>query len=144
MPERISPRPLESRFCCVGVCVMGRSTLSKLSLCGIAVIAALMLSGGSVRALDGNYNTANTVMPGCRLALLPTASNDPFDQGFCMGLVYGITFNSGDACSIPPSVTRAQAVRAVVQYIDAQPAKMHESFAKLADAAITATWPCMP
>ncbi|WP_409363412.1 Rap1a/Tai family immunity protein [Bradyrhizobium sp. AUGA SZCCT0274] len=101
-----------------------------------------MLSGGSVRALDANYNTANTLMPGCRLALIPTASNDPFDQGFCMGLVYGIIFNS-DAC-IPTSVTRAQAVRAVVQYIDAQPARIHEGFAKLADAAITATWPCKP
>lgn len=60
-----------------------------------------------------------------------------------MGLVYGIIFNSGDAC-IPTSVTRAQAVRAVVQYIDAQPARMHESFAELADAAIRATWPCKP
>lgn len=58
---------------------------SKLSLCGFAIVAALMLSGGSVRALDVDYKIANSVMPGCRLALSPTASNDPFDQGILHG-----------------------------------------------------------
>ena len=58
-----------------------------LSQCGIAIIAALMLSGGSVFA-EQDKKSANYVMPGCRDLLTDSQSN-AYLQGFCGGLVVG-------------------------------------------------------
>jgi Rap1a immunity proteins len=43
---------------------------------------------------------------------------------------------------MPDGVTREQAVRVVIAYIDAQPAWMHENFGVLALEALREAWPC--
>jgi hypothetical protein len=42
----------------------------------------------------------------------------------------------------PPEVTTEQGIRVVVQYIDAQPARLHEDFRLLAIEALRKAWPC--
>jgi hypothetical protein len=112
----------------------------QLRLHGIMVIAALMLSGGSV--LAENAKSANYVMPGCR-KLLTNDNSEAYLQGFCSGLTKGLFYIAEGTC--PPSgVTGSQISRVVVQYIDARPARMHEDFRELALEAMKAAWPCKP
>ena len=88
-------------------------------------------------------------MPGCRegaaLIHFSNPSNDPNDlASFCLGIIVGLSYSGrshGTIC-MPVSVTREQAVRAVVQYIDGQPSRMNENFVPLAIEALQATWPC--
>jgi len=63
---------------------------------------------------------------------------------FCLGIIVGLTYQAqsdGTIC-VPVGLTREQAVRAVVQYIDGQPARLNENFVPLATEALQATWPC--
>jgi Rap1a immunity proteins len=43
---------------------------------------------------------------------------------------------------LPREVTDEQIVKVVVQYIDSQPARLHEDFVLLAMEALRKTWPC--
>ena len=77
-------------------------------------------------------------------------SNPPNEQSdlakFCLGIIVGISYmgrSDGTIC-VPVGVTREQAVRVVVEYIDGQPARMNENFVPLAIEALQATWPCKP
>jgi len=42
----------------------------------------------------------------------------------------------------PPQATDGQAMLVVIQYIDAHPARLHESFTLLAIEAMQHAWPC--
>jgi hypothetical protein len=115
---------------------------SRLSLCGIVLIAALMLSGGAAIAATYQSDTANYVMPGCRTYVSePPIQGDLFKTGWCAGLVAGLVFTATGSC-IPPEATKSQTVRVVLQYIDARPSRMHEDFTTLALEALKAAWPC--
>jgi Rap1a immunity proteins len=52
-----------------------------------------------------------------------------------------IGYMDPSACP-PKGVTSGQALRVVVTYIDAIPARMHENFKYLAVEALRAAWPC--
>jgi Rap1a immunity proteins len=112
---------------------------SRLSLSGIVVIAALMLSGGS--AFADELDSANYAMQGCRHYMNLDDNIDPFRQGLCSGLIRCLIYETDDICT-PKGVTVAQTARVVVQYIDARPARMHEDFRALALEAMKAAWPC--
>jgi hypothetical protein len=112
----------------------------------LLAMACLMLAAAATRAVSQPaYNSANAVMPGCR-AFADTANNNQlyFEQGIRAGLVSGILDTAArfHGICVPPQVIQGQAVRVVVQFIDAQPARMHERFSLLALEALTATWPC--
>jgi Rap1a immunity proteins len=113
----------------------------RLGWHGIVVIAALTLSGGTVSA-EQDVKSANFVMPGCRAFLTDDEGAGLFLEGWCGGLVSGLV-ESESNCA-PSAVTPRQLVRVVVQYVDARPARMHESFKKLALEALKAAWPCKP
>jgi hypothetical protein len=93
--------------------------------------------------------SANSIMPGCReIAALMPFSNHSDDRNdlasFCLGIVVGLSYQGrqdGTMC-FPVGVTREQVVRAVVQYIDGQPARMNENFVPLAIEALQSAWPC--
>jgi hypothetical protein len=95
--------------------------LRTLSIC--AVLAALMLSGGSEELL------------------VPNSRNEVWGQAFCVGLLKGLMYQNQSSCP-PDGVTVGQIYRFVVQYIDSRPARMHEDFRKLALEAMKAAWPC--
>jgi hypothetical protein len=108
------------------------------------LIASLILN--CEVAFGQDYTTANGMMPGCRRIVAYEASPNTsaaYDTGMCAGII-GTLFYFGSAlgfCS-PERANRGQALRVVVQYIDARPARMHERFQDLALEALKAAWPC--
>jgi hypothetical protein len=110
----------------------------NLSLRGIIVIAAAMLSSGAAFA---DTTSANATMPGCREFLVRDSRKEAWGQPYCVGVIVGLMMVSDNSCG-PPNATTNQIIRVVVQYIDARPARMHEDFRKLALEALRAAWPC--
>jgi len=62
--------------------------------------------------------------------------------GFCAGYVSGILAESTDAC-VPP-VSAREAVRTVVEYLEAHSEQLDDEFEDLVERALLATWPCPP
>lgn len=108
-------------------------------------MACLMLAAGTTRAVAQDLNSANYLMPGCE-AFVAQNSNSGivFQAGMCAGQVQGVldTAESVHMVCSPPQVTLGQAVRVVVQFIDARPAQMHQGFSILALMAMIKAWPC--
>ncbi len=114
---------------------------SRLSISGLFLIGALVLSGGSTYAEINHSDSANYVMPGCRNYVSDNPNGDLFKTGLCWGLISSLTLITDNSC-VPTSATQRQAVAVVIQYIDARPARMHEDFRHLALEAMKAAWPC--
>src|SRR6516162_3713376 len=115
----------------------------------IALIVAIIFNCG-VAVAEPNPTSADYVMPGCRDAASPiTFSNvgeseeEVSRMSFCAGIVIGLSFmgQSYGVC-VPAGTTAQQAASIVVQYIDGQPARIHEDFNRLAVEALRANWPC--
>jgi Ssp1 endopeptidase immunity protein Rap1a len=106
--------------------------------CIILVTAIVASCKASIAEED--VFSANAAMPGCREAENYHSPNI-YKRGLCMGIVSTLLDLDPKIC-LPPSVTNFQAVRVVVKYIDARPARLHESFKALAGEALRAAWPC--
>src|SRR5882757_2426413 len=74
-------------------------------------------------------------MPGCR----DYVSLTTFKQGWCGGLITGLA-QMHRRC-MPAQLAQTQLASAIVQYVDARPARMHEDFRILAVEAMQAAWP---
>ena len=115
----------------------------------IAVIVAMIFNCG-VAVAGPNEISADYFMPGCRdAASLITFSNvgesegQVERQGFCAGIVVGLSFMGQPyGICVPAGTTSQQATSVVVQYIDGQPARTHEDFNPFAAEALRASWPC--
>lgn len=104
-------------------------------------VAVLVLAATSARAQE-DKDSANWVMPGCYAVL---QMDDVFRAGVCTGIVRTLWEIGGRGTRIvcsPSGATQAQAIRVVIQYIEARPARMHEPFTQLAIEALAAAWPC--
>ena len=122
---------------------------TRLSVLGaIALIVAIIFNCG-VAVAEPNPTSADYVMPGCRDAASPiTFSNvgeseeEVSRMSFCAGIVIGLSFmgQSYGIC-VPTGTTAQQATGIVVQYIDGQPARIHEDFNRFALEALRANWP---
>jgi len=110
-----------------------------LTLRGVVLIATLMLCLQGVALAEQNPYSVTYVMPGCR-AFIKGGSLNSFKQGWCSGLITGLA-QMHRRC-MPPQLTQRQLASAIVQYIDARPARMHEDFRILAAEAMQAAWPC--
>jgi Rap1a immunity proteins len=94
-------------------------------------------------------DSANYFLEPCRAATTDNAplSGTTFLQGVCMGQVVGIAYTAYAlpaklrSCW-PKGTTHGQAVRVVVAYLDARPARLHENFLDLTVEALHAAWPC--
>ena len=126
---------------------MIRTRLPVLS--AIALIVEMIFNCG-VAVAEPNQTSADYVMPGCRdVASLVTFSNvgEPEEQaslmGFCAGIVAGFSFMGQPyGICVPGGTTAQQVASIVVQYIDGQPARIHEDFNRFAVEALRANWPC--
>jgi Rap1a immunity proteins len=115
----------------------------------IALIVAMILNCG-VTVAQPNQTSADYVMPGCRdAASLITFSNvgESEEQvsrmGLCAGIVLGLSFMAQPyGICVPAGTTAQQATSIVVQYIDGQPARIHEDFNRFAVEALRTNWPC--
>jgi hypothetical protein len=85
-------------------------------------------------------STATYTMPGCR-DFLVSRGQKPLFERYCAVLVRGFGYAGSGVCA-PAAFTDEQAVRIVVQYIDARPERQHENFSALALEALQAAWPC--
>jgi len=111
---------------------------------------ALMIFNCGVAVAGPNQTSADYVMPGCRdAASLITFSNVGESEqqvslmGFCAGIVAGFSFMGQPyGICVPAGTTAQQATSIVVQYIDGQPARIHENFNRFAVEALRANWPC--
>ena len=104
------------------------------SLFGVALALTVTAASSAEDRLSANY-----WLPLCK-AFIAASASDLMGQGICAGRIEGLGFAS--CAHIPDSVTRAQAVRVVVRYIETRPQRMHESFLVLADEALRDAWPC--
>ena len=114
----------------------------------LGAISVMLLSCGVVIA-ELNQPSAGHFMPGCRdAASLITFSVRESEEevarmNFCAGIVVGLSFmGEVHGICVPPDTTSQQAASVVVQYIDGQPARIHEDFNHLAVEALRANWPC--
>jgi hypothetical protein len=115
-----------------------------------ALLMALSITGSAAQQRD--LNSANYHLPGCKGFIDPRSTSSLGTEiGFCVGAVEAIAFmvtgklaikGNWRCANIPAGVTIGQLVRVVVQYIEAQPQRMHQSFNLLALEALVATWPC--
>jgi hypothetical protein len=125
------------------------------SVAGLFVAVALALTVTAAGAAEDNYS-ANSRLTGCRDFLDQKSNGDGFARGLCVGVVTTIVDIGGlfvvsplddksrrALCiDAPAAVTGGQAIRVVVAYIEARPARMHEPFPVLALEALQAAWPC--
>ena len=123
---------------------------TRLPLLGaIALIAAMIFNCG-VAVAGPTQTSADYLMPGCRdAASLITFSNVGESEqqaslmGFCAGIVAGFSFMGQPyGICVPAGTTSQQVTGIVVQYIDGQPARIHEDFNRFAIEALRASWPC--
>ena len=64
-------------------------------------------------------------------------------MSFCLGIVVGLSFMGQPyGIRVPAGTSAQQTARIVVQYIDGQPARIHEDFNRLTVEALRANWPC--
>jgi|SRR5262245_20129969 len=103
----------------------------------VGLIVVTMLGAYAALAQDDIYSAKN-IVPGCRDFL------GAGDLGeYCVGLVIGVArYAYQPSICLPKDITDEQIVRAVVQYIDSQPARLQEDFVPLATEALRKTWPC--
>ena len=108
----------------------------------ISFIVLAMLGTYPAFAQDDIYS-AGYVMPGCREFIGADTGNAHL-RGYCVDLVIGVARDAyAPRICLPREVTDEQIVRVVVQYIDSQPARLHEDFVVLAMEALRKTWPCL-
>jgi hypothetical protein len=107
------------------------------------LVAALLVWAGQAAGAEDD-NSANYLLPACRASVDTNYKHDLFIQGACAGMITGIRdmlHHSKVICS-PDKATNGQAIRVVIQYIEARPERMHERFSLLAREALIAAWPC--
>ena len=107
------------------------------------VVAAALMAGGCL-AFGQDEHSANIWLPGCRGYISDDAvtnASDAYKQGQCSGAIGALVATDPDICP-PEGAEVQQAARIAVQYIDSQPARLHENFLGLARDALRAAWPC--
>ena len=126
------------------------SQLHRLPVLGSLAVIVVMIFNCGVAIAGPNHPSADYIMPGCRdAASLITFSNvgeseeQVERQGFCEGVVVGLSFMGQPyGICVPAGTTSQQITSIVVQYIDGQPQRIREDFNHFAVEALRANWPC--
>jgi hypothetical protein len=108
---------------------------------------ALMIFNCGVAVAEPNQTSADYVMSGCRdaasLIAFSNTEEEAYRKGLCAGIIVGLSFmGQPQGICVPVGTTTEQATSIVLQYIDAQPARIHEDFNRFAVEALRANWPC--
>jgi hypothetical protein len=110
---------------------------------------ALMIFNCGLAVAGPKPTSADYVMPGCRDAASLIAFSNALSEeqvslmGFCAGIVVGLSFMGEPyGICVPAGTSAEQTTSVVVQYIDGQPARIHEDFNSFAVEALRANWPC--
>jgi hypothetical protein len=65
---------------------------------------------------------------------------DDFSEGYCLGLVTGVSETSDDVCSM--GVSSVQMVTAVVKFLEDHPDRLNLKTTTLVRQALMRAWPC--
>jgi hypothetical protein len=116
-----------------------RNTLFGIVLC-------LILVGSYKAHAEEDTKSGNFFLPHCEHYLTDGIHYDVWD-GDCSGIIGTLLYFDRSLpaevrfCS-PKTVTRGQATRVVISYLNANPARLHENFKALAAIALHQAWPC--
>jgi hypothetical protein len=119
---------------------------TSIAACAIGLILCQTVSAYAPPQPPPSLRTANAVMRGCRAALDPHDTSNPYRQGLCDGLILATLYwayqISSPSFCLPAGVNTKQIERVVVKYIDDRPERQNENFTDLAAEALRAAWPC--
>src|SRR5215467_6262677 len=123
---------------------------ARLPLRSAITLIAVIIFNCGVAVAEPNQTSADYIMPGCRDAAslmifskVGESEQEVSLRGFCLGIVVGLSFMGQPyGICVPAGTTSQQATSVVVQYIDGQPARIHEDFNPFAAEALRASWPC--
>ena len=92
---------------------------------------------------QSDIGSGNAYLPACREFANGVNTGQGYMRGSCSGRVMAI-FDVSRALEIcaPDGVSGGQAVSVVVQYLDRNPARWHESITLLIIEAMRDAWPC--
>ena len=116
-------------------------------ICGVLMALTTMMTSAAE-----DTNSAGYILPYCKLSSEQAAA-DPFKafiHGRCHGVVEAIgkihqAHMVGDRAlctDMPGSVTHAQALQAVVTFVEAHPDQTHMPFWRVTMSALHDAWPC--
>ncbi|WP_404294171.1 Rap1a/Tai family immunity protein (plasmid) [Microvirga sp. RSM25] len=83
----------------------------------------------------------------CRGYLDNDKRDHPINQGMCAGMIgamfyYGSSLPRGDRFCSPSNANTVQAIRIVINYMDNNPAILHNVFYEIVEEALRKAWPC--
>ena len=115
-----------------------------------AVLVILGAVGADVRETSAQKDTrtGTEMLPSCRAflegpeALKNATQEENLRAGFCAGYVIGMLTEETEAC-VPP-IKASDAVRTVIEHIEAHSDQLNEPFDDLVERALTTIWPCKP
>lgn len=113
----------------------------RVRLAALLVGLSLAIPGGA--SADKSRFSADYILQACRDSINPDSDRDMFRQGLCSGYIQALmaVFQNGSICA-PDDANNIQSTMIVLAYLDRQPARLHETFLKLALEAMVAAWPC--
>ena len=115
-----------------------------------ALLAILGAVGADMRETSAQKDTrtGTEMLPSCRAflegpeALKNATQEENLRAGFCAGYIIGMLTEETEAC-VPP-IKGSDAVRSVIEYIEAHSDHLNEAFDDLVERALIAIWPCKP
>jgi hypothetical protein len=114
---------------------------SRRSVAGAALVATILVTNGAWAQNLHYMYSARIRMPECRAFLSLTARNDKLVGEQCAAIVSELILTAKVFC-MPKKATLRDAVRIVVRYVDARPARQSENFILLAREGLREAWPC--
>ena len=115
-----------------------------------ALLAILGAVGADMRETSAQKDTrtGTEMLPSCRAflegpeALKNATQEENLRAGFCTGYIIGMLTEETEAC-VPP-IKASDAVRTVIEHIEAHSDQLNEPFDDLVERALTTIWPCKP
>jgi hypothetical protein len=112
------------------------------------VLIALAMRQANAQS-DSGTGTGNEMLPACKafVELKETPLASSFKVGVCAGEIDALLGVAGGLNELmrfcpPPGVTRGQAARVVVNWMERTPEALHLPLGVLAIDAFRASWPC--
>ena len=114
---------------------------SRLSVASAALVALLLVTNAAWAQNLHYMYSARVRMPECRAFLSLSVRNETLVGEQCAAIVSELIQTARIFC-MPKKATLREAVRIIVRYVDARPARQSESFILLAREALREAWPC--
>lgn len=98
-------------------------------------------------SMVGQNDTGNDLLPACQAAIDSsgrsywTDVHEPFQAGFCLGLIEGVSAVSHHVCP-PEGVTLQQEARIIVKFLKDNPDKLNRTESILTVMALSKAFPC--